>query len=68
MMAAGLDQVGAFCGRHLHQQPRTRPGRSRRDVRPVSTSGKFIGVLAMLLGRLEIFTVLVILAPAFWRD
>jgi trk system potassium uptake protein TrkH len=28
---------------------------------------KWILVLAMLLGRLEIFTVLVLFTPAFWR-
>ena len=30
--------------------------------------GKWILVFAMLLGRLEIFTLLVLLTPAFWRD
>ena len=69
MMAAGLDQVSAFsavatCINNLG------PGLGEVAVTfaSVSTSGKLIGVLAMLLGRLEIFTVLVILAPAFWRD
>lgn len=69
MMATGLDQVSAFsavatCINNLG------PGLGEVAVTfvSVSTSGKFISVLAMLLGRLEIFTVLVILAPAFWRD
>lgn len=33
----------------------------------VTTPGKWILIIAMLLGRLEIFTVLVLLTPAFWR-
>jgi trk system potassium uptake protein len=33
----------------------------------VSDLGKLIGVAAMLLGRLEILTILVILSPGFWR-
>jgi trk system potassium uptake protein len=35
--------------------------------RSVSDLGKLLGVVAMLLGRLEILTILVILSPAFWR-
>lgn len=30
--------------------------------------GRFIAIMAMLLGRLEIFTLLVMLRPDFWRD
>jgi trk system potassium uptake protein TrkH len=33
----------------------------------VSDSAKWILSFAMLLGRLEIFTLLVVLSPAFWR-
>lgn len=33
----------------------------------VSDLGKLLGVSAMLLGRLEILTILVILSPSFWR-
>ncbi len=33
----------------------------------VSDLGKMLAVAAMLLGRLEILTILVILSPAFWR-
>ena len=31
------------------------------------TTGKWILAFAMLLGRLEIFTLLVLLTPTFWR-
>ena len=34
---------------------------------PVSEPGKWLLILAMLLGRLEIFTLLVVFTPAFWR-
>jgi trk system potassium uptake protein TrkH len=33
----------------------------------VSAHGKIVFAFAMLIGRLEIFTFLVLLAPAFWR-
>jgi trk system potassium uptake protein TrkH len=32
-----------------------------------SAASKLIGVAAMLLGRLEFFTLLALLVPAFWR-
>lgn len=34
----------------------------------LNDSGKIISIAAMLLGRLEIFSVLVLLHPAFWRS
>ena len=33
----------------------------------VTSIGKWVLVFAMLLGRLEIFTLFVLLTPAFWR-
>jgi trk system potassium uptake protein TrkH len=33
----------------------------------VTTAGKLICVLAMLLGRLEVFPLLVVVSPTFWR-
>ena len=69
MMATGLDQVSAFsavatCINNLG------PGLGEVSVTfaSVSAGGKFLGVLAMLLGRLEIFTILVILSPAYWQE
>jgi len=69
MMASGLDQVSAFsavatCMNNLG------PGLGEVSTSFVSVSapGKLIAIIAMLLGRLEIFTMLVILTPAFWRD
>ncbi|NKN33001.1 TrkH family potassium uptake protein [Marichromatium bheemlicum] len=37
------------------------------NFQSVSDFGKLIAIIAMLLGRLEILTILVVLAPAFWR-
>ena len=31
-------------------------------------AGKWLLSFAMLLGRLELFTVLILIVPAFWRD
>jgi trk system potassium uptake protein TrkH len=33
----------------------------------VSDTAKWVGVAGMLLGRLEIFTLLVLITPTFWR-
>ena len=33
----------------------------------VPEAGRFILTIVMLIGRLEVFTVLVLLTPAFWR-
>lgn len=68
MMAVGLDQISAFsavatCMNNLG------PGLGKVSVHfhDVNDAVKVIGTIAMLLGRLEIFTILVILSPAFWR-
>lgn len=34
----------------------------------VSDAGKWVAIFAMLLGRLEVFTLLVLLTPVFWRQ
>lgn len=68
LMASGLDQVTAFsalaaCLNNL--------GPGLGDVganyKDVNDFSKWILCFAMLLGRLEIFTLLVLLTPAFWR-
>lgn len=38
------------------------------NFQPLPDTAKWILSFAMLLGRLEIFTVLVLLSPAFWRE
>jgi len=68
LMASGLDQVTAFsalaaCLNNL--------GPGLGDVganyKDVNDFSKWVLCFAMLLGRLEIFTLLVILTPSFWR-
>ena len=69
VMATGLDQITAFsavaaCLNNL--------GPGLGDVGMhygnLNAPAKWLLSLAMLLGRLEVFTVLVILSPAFWRQ
>lgn len=68
LMATGLDQVTAFsavaaCINNL--------GPGLGDVganfAQINAPAKAVLCFAMLLGRLEIFTLLVLLSPAFWR-
>lgn len=68
LMATGLDQITAFsamaaCMNNL--------GPGLGDVAGhygnISNTAKWILCLGMLLGRLEIFTLLVLISPAFWR-
>jgi trk system potassium uptake protein len=67
MVHAGLDERSAFaavatCMNNL--------GPGLGDVaytfQGVSDFGKLLSIIAMLLGRLEIFTLLVLLSPSFW--
>ena len=68
LMTLGMDQVTAFgavatCLNNL--------GPGLGDVATtfadVSEAAKLVLVVAMILGRLEIFTILVLLAPSFWK-
>ncbi|NIP73529.1 MAG: potassium transporter [Gammaproteobacteria bacterium] len=68
LMVTGLDQVTAFsavaaCMNNLG------PGLGEvgANYGHLSDLAKWVLMFAMLLGRLEIFTLLVILTPAFWR-
>ncbi|MBZ0072312.1 MAG: TrkH family potassium uptake protein [Thiohalobacteraceae bacterium] len=68
LMATGLDQVTAFsavaaCMNNLG------PGLGNVSAHygDLNAIAKWVLCIAMLLGRLEIFTVLVLLSPAFWR-
>jgi trk system potassium uptake protein TrkH len=69
LAATGLDLLSAFsavatCINNMG------PGLSTvaSNFREVGDVGVWICSFAMLLGRLEIFTVLVLLTPAFWRE
>jgi len=68
LMATGLDQVTAFsavaaCMNNLG------PGLGEvgANYQGISDTAKWVLVFAMMLGRLEIFTLLVLISPSFWR-
>lgn len=68
MMATGLDQVTAFSA---VAATLNNLGPGLGDVSSgfmsLSDPAKWISVAGMLLGRLEIFTLLVLITPTFWR-
>jgi trk system potassium uptake protein TrkH len=68
MMHAGLDQVSAFSAVATSMN-NLGPGLGEvaYNFQSVSDMGKLVAVVAMLLGRLEIFTILVLLSPHFWK-
>ena len=68
MMATGLDFLTAFSAMAATLN-NLGPGLGEvaANYSSVSNVGKGILCLAMLLGRLEIFTLLVLFTPAFWR-
>ena len=68
LMATGLDQVTAF-GAIATSMNNLGPGLGEVATQfgTVDDSVKWISAVAMLLGRLEIFTLLVLFSPAFWR-
>lgn len=68
LLATGLDEVTAFsavaaCLNNLGPGL----GEVATNFLVISDPGKWLLVVAMLLGRLEIFTLLVVFSPAFWR-
>jgi trk system potassium uptake protein TrkH len=69
MMMTGLDQVSAFASVAATMN-NLGPGLGEVSITfaTVSDAGKLIAVFAMLLGRLEIFPLLVILSRGFWRN
>lgn len=69
LMADGVDQVSAF-GAVAACMNNLGPGLGKVAISfgGVSDFAKWLMGFAMLLGRLEIFTVLVLFSPAFWRE
>mgnify|MGYP000297690549 CR=1 FL=1 len=68
MIATGLDPLTAFSAVAAsinNMGPGL--GEVNAAMNSVSPAGKWILVVTMLLGRLEIFSVLVLFTPAFWR-
>ncbi|MEQ8204684.1 MAG: TrkH family potassium uptake protein [Woeseia sp.] len=68
MMATGLDQVSAFSAVAASLN-NLGPGLGEvaAGFMTLSDTAKWISVVCMLLGRLEIFTLLVLITPTFWR-
>ena len=68
LMGTGVDQVTAFsaiatCINNVGPGL----GEVASNFQSVSASGLWISTIAMLLGRLEIFPILVLLTPGFWH-
>lgn len=68
MMSTGLDQVSAFSAVAASLN-NLGPGLGEvaAGFMTLSDTAKWISVVCMLLGRLEIFTLLVLITPTFWR-
>ena len=68
LMALGMDQVTAF-GAVATSMNNLGPGLGEVATHfgTVDDAAKWILAFAMLLGRLEIFTLLVLFSPAFWK-
>jgi len=68
VMATGVDQVTAF-GAVASALNNLGPGLGEVGISfaPLNDTAKWICTFAMLLGRLEIFTILALFTPMFWR-
>ncbi len=68
LMTTGLDQVTAFSAVAATLN-NLGPGLGEvsNNFASINDMAKWVTVVAMLLGRLEIFTLLVLCTPAFWR-
>ncbi|MGL1957235.1 MAG: TrkH family potassium uptake protein [Colwellia sp.] len=69
LLATGMDDITAFtavaaCINNLGPGL----GEVAANFSTISDSAKWILVMAMLFGRLEVFTLLVLFTPAFWRS
>jgi trk system potassium uptake protein TrkH len=68
LMFTGLDQITSFSAIAASLN-NLGPGLGQvaANYASINDVSKWVCVLAMLLGRLEIFTLLVIITPDFWR-
>lgn len=69
MNMAGLDMESAF-GATVATFANLGPGLGEvsQNFASVSTAAVWLGTVAMVFGRLEVFAVLVLFTPAFWRE
>jgi trk system potassium uptake protein TrkH len=69
LSASGLDEVSAFsAAAAMINNLGPGLGQVTWTLRDLTDSATWICSFAMILGRLEVFTVLVLLTPAFWRE
>jgi trk system potassium uptake protein TrkH len=69
MLASGMDQASAFAAVAASiNNLGTGLGDVASNFASVPAIGKWAAVCAMLLGRLEIFALLVLVTPTFWRS
>lgn len=68
LIATGENQITAFSAIATSMN-NTGPGLDKvaANFTTISSEGKWICVLAMLLGRLEVYPLIVLVTPAFWR-
>jgi trk system potassium uptake protein len=68
MMASGLDQITAFSAVAASlNNLGAGIGEVSAGFMDINDAAKWISIVGMLLGRLEIFTLLVLITPVFWR-
>jgi trk system potassium uptake protein TrkH len=68
MMASGLDQATAFSAvAATLNNLGAGIGEVSAGFMDVNDAAKWVSIVGMLLGRLEIFTLLVLVTPVFWR-
>ncbi|MGD9842309.1 MAG: TrkH family potassium uptake protein [Steroidobacteraceae bacterium] len=69
LIATGSDQVTAFSAIATSIN-NAGPGLGdvAMDFTTLSITGKWLSILAMLLGRLEVYPMLILITPAFWKQ
>lgn len=69
LIATGVDEFSAFSAIATTLN-NLGPGLGTlgENFTTLNPGGKWILVVTMLFGRLEVFTLLVLLTPTFWRD
>jgi trk system potassium uptake protein TrkH len=69
LAASGLDELSAFsAAAAMVNNLGPGLGQVTWTLREINDAATWICSFAMILGRLEVFTVLVLLTPAFWRE
>jgi trk system potassium uptake protein TrkH len=68
LMAVGEDQITAFSAiAACINNTGTGLGKVASNFTTLNVAGKWVCIVAMLLGRLEVFPLLVLITPTFWR-